>query len=296
MTAQSNLPRSQHPPLVVGGTGGSGTRVVSRLLSEAGVMMGFDCNHERDTLTFTYFFKHPHWFASTFGTNQASYPHLHALHEKISFGRLPTTPREIRLYLWAGLDHMIRRYWYKYNLLWVLNRVRKLVFTKPISYDTRWGWKESHATFHLSDIASYYRAPRYIHIIRNGLDMAYSRTHQELADWGHYFDLDRRDTSPRNIFECWYRFNKYAIETGTRLFGSRFLLVRFEELCTDKERAVKELLAFSGIGPEKATPEIIGIPRLPPSVGRYRENDQSWIDKEVLRKLGELGCSRSEEP
>ena len=291
MNDTNAVPRARHMPLVVGGTGGSGTRLVSRLLSEGGVMMGFDCNKERDTLTFTHLFKHPRWFGPTFGTDQSIHPRLHALHEKISFARMPSTEQEIRLYLMAGMNHMVSRYWYKYHLLWVLKRAGKLLFTKPISYDRRWGWKESHTTFHLQGIAAYYLEPKYIHIIRNGLDMAYSRTHQELADWGHCFGLNRRDTSPRNIFECWYRFNKYALETGRRLFGSRFLAIRFEELCTQNRPQVQKLFAFCELDPNTATPKIIGIPRLPPSVGRYRKNDQSWIDTEVLSKLGELGYS-----
>lgn len=50
-------------PVVVGALGGSGTRLIARILMESGFFMGSDLNRERDNLWFTLLFKRPRWFA-----------------------------------------------------------------------------------------------------------------------------------------------------------------------------------------------------------------------------------------
>ena len=44
-------------PIAVGGVGGSGTRLVARLLRDLGFFLGADLNESEDTLWFTHLFK-----------------------------------------------------------------------------------------------------------------------------------------------------------------------------------------------------------------------------------------------
>ena len=48
-----------HPPIAVGGVGGSGTRLVAELLTSLGVFMGGDLNDAGDNLWFTLLLKRP---------------------------------------------------------------------------------------------------------------------------------------------------------------------------------------------------------------------------------------------
>ena len=49
------------PPLVIGGLGGSGTRVVADILLAQGWYLGQDLNRAKDNLLFTLLFKRPYW-------------------------------------------------------------------------------------------------------------------------------------------------------------------------------------------------------------------------------------------
>jgi len=52
-------------PVVVGGLGGSGTRVVAEILIEFGFYLGSDLNAANDNLWFTLLFKRPRWFVGS---------------------------------------------------------------------------------------------------------------------------------------------------------------------------------------------------------------------------------------
>ncbi len=55
--------RNPNRPLVaIGGMGGSGTRLIARILVECGIYMGSDLNEALDNLVFTRLFKDPVWF------------------------------------------------------------------------------------------------------------------------------------------------------------------------------------------------------------------------------------------
>ena len=49
------------PPLVIGGLGGSGTRVVADIVLAQGWYLGQDLNRAKDNLLFTLLFKRPYW-------------------------------------------------------------------------------------------------------------------------------------------------------------------------------------------------------------------------------------------
>ena len=49
------------PPLVIGGLGGSGTRVVAEIVLAQGWYLGQDLNRARDNLLFSLLFKRPYW-------------------------------------------------------------------------------------------------------------------------------------------------------------------------------------------------------------------------------------------
>ena len=53
----SCFPYKQNAPVVIGGVGGSGTRLIAECLKEAGYLMGADMNGANDNLWFTLLFK-----------------------------------------------------------------------------------------------------------------------------------------------------------------------------------------------------------------------------------------------
>lgn len=282
--------RNLKRPIVIGGSGGSGTRVVAEVLIRAGVYLGHDLNKANDDLLFTYLFKRPSHFDRLTSENLHTYDPLYTIHERLLLGRLPSTIKGWLLLLEAGWDHVFREKYY--DLHWVLSRWQRVIlYTSPI-LPRFWGWKEPHNMFFLCGIHAHYPNSRYIHVLRHGLDMAYSSNQQQLRNWGGKFHLDSNDSTPRNRFEFWCRSNKFAINTAQRCFSDRFFIVKLEDLCLQKESVINRLFDFVGLDCDAiASSDILNIPRLPSSYQRYRNFDLGWIDSEVEFNLSELGYS-----
>jgi len=49
-------------PVIIFGVGGSGTRIMAKLLSELNYYIGNDLNEALDNMTFTFLFRRPSWF------------------------------------------------------------------------------------------------------------------------------------------------------------------------------------------------------------------------------------------
>ena len=56
----------QNGPVVIGGIGGSGTRVIAEIVALFGFYLGRDLNDASDNLTFTLLFKRPQWFRKNY--------------------------------------------------------------------------------------------------------------------------------------------------------------------------------------------------------------------------------------
>lgn len=273
-------------PIVIGASGGSGTRVISEILIRSGVYLGQDLNKANDNLLFTYLFKQPGRFAKDLDSLDPMHKEIFAVHEKLLLGKTPSRVSEFKVILRAGWDHVYN--FRRYNWKWILQRLLKIVRSKPLD-PIIWGWKEPNTVFFLHGLRAYCPSAKFILVLRNGLDMAYSKNDQQLRHWSTYFQMDYNDLSPQNMFEYWYRLNKWAIVTGRNLFADDFLVVRHEDLCLRRDAAMQELFDFIGIDINKISSHVRELPQLPRSYGRYRKFDTKWIDSEVRRKLADLG-------
>jgi hypothetical protein len=282
-------PSTKLAPIVIGGSGGSGTRVVAEILIRSGVYLGCDLNKSNDNLLFTYFFKRSNLILGRGEQRVLECKRLFTLHERLLFGHPPTL-REWGLILKAGLEHALDLDFYGWR--WVLQRWSNMMWGKvATSASSLWGWKEPNSMFFLREIRNCYPKAKYILLLRNGLDMAYSDNSQQLENWGSYFEVDPNDSSPLNRFEYWYRSNLEAVDTLQTLYDDDFLIIRFEDLCLDKSSTIRELISFAGLDCNEAKTTIWNIPQLPNSHGRYRRFDTNWINQETKDKLAEIGYS-----
>ncbi|MDY6882074.1 MAG: sulfotransferase [Thermodesulfobacteriota bacterium] len=271
-------------PVVIGGNGGSGTRAVAQILISSGMCLGRDLNKANDNLLFTYLFRHKRLFENRINRFDDRQRRLFDLHEKLLLGGAPTTREELRIVFGMGWRHAFGRY----NPVWVSKRWLRMFLSrtvKPIS----WGWKEPNSMYFLPGLRDKYPGSKFVLVLRNGLDMSFSKNNRQLKYWGKAFGVDPEDFSPLNRFEFWYRSNKQAIELGEELFGEDFLSLHLETLCLNKSECVRELIEFAGFDFNNSPKDILDIPRLPKSYNRYQNHDTRWIDQSVKEKLAELG-------
>jgi hypothetical protein len=71
-----------------------------------------------------------------------------------------------------------------------VNKLRenfKLLTNDTIKKLDGWGWKEPNTYIILEKLNEYYPNMKYIHLIRNGLDMAFSENQNQVKLWDLYF-------------------------------------------------------------------------------------------------------------
>jgi hypothetical protein len=196
----SHLPGTLAPPVAVGGVGGSGTRIVANLLRAAGVHLGDDLNGSSDTLWFSLLFKR----AEILRCDEAE---LDALADILA-GALAGTARfdEATVQRILRLAHGGRAP--LHDEPWLEERARSLIAAgsspgeRPVR---RWGWKEPNT--HVVIERLWHRLPtlRYVHVVRHGLEMAYSANQNQLRLWGEQVLGSPGPVTPERSLAYWCR-------------------------------------------------------------------------------------------
>jgi hypothetical protein len=73
-----------------------------------------------------------------------------------------------------------------------LSEFEQLIFNSDqlkLSNYIGWGWRNPLSHIYLDFLSQYFKNLKYIFIIRNGLDMAYSNNQNQLINWGSFFNV-----------------------------------------------------------------------------------------------------------
>jgi hypothetical protein len=193
-------------PVVIGGVGGSGTRVAAKMVEALGYFVGDDLNHAHDNMR----------LARRFNEIQS---------------RVPGPPDGA-----ADID----------DILETFEREMHAGFSGQSDRRAGWGWKVPANFFILPQLARRYGAFRYVHVIRHGLDMALSSNQNQTRNFGHHYGVDAAARPlPEAALAYWIRANTLALETARRL-GVDHLVLNFDRLCTAPGAEVGNLLRFLG--------------------------------------------------
>lgn len=224
-------------PLVIGGIGGSGTRVVARLVRHAGYDLGTDLNRSEDAVQLRLF--HLAWVN----------PFLAA--EKRGGTLSPEQTRQMN------------------------EDFRRAVgahFAGCTTSNSRWGWKAPRSIYLLPFLHSHFPKMKFIHVIRDGRDMALSKNQSQLRKHGAVL-LNRWErwfnSEPVNSLLVWHRVNLRAASYGETALRGNYHLLRFEEMCQQPIETTARLFLFLGAdadAKQTASAEISA----PSSVGRWR--------------------------
>lgn len=236
-------------PIAVGGVGGSGTRLVTQLLQAAGCWMGDQLNSTSDDMRFN------RWLVSMEAL-AASEPDFH---------------ERLRAYLHEVAD------------------ARGLNGLDALDRASAWGWKEPNTHFTIHRIALRIPNIRYVHVMRNGLDMAFSANQQQVQMWGDHLLGHPVDGSPRHSLRYWVLVHR-RIEANCMRLGERFLMLNYERLCMQPGDELPKLLEFAGIAPIDRTLASLRPMITPPdSIGRHREHGLHVFDPSDVDYVRSLG-------
>ena len=222
-------------PNVIGATGGSGTRVMAKILRAGGMFTGEKLNDYEDAVELGFY--SDRWIDG-YVANGGDPP--------------AGERREMTADLAAVLaDHLS---------------------TLPEGA-VAWGWKEPRSIYLLRFWNETMPGLRFLHFVRDGRDMAFSENQNQLKKHGKAVlgDELRKAKTPVRSIALWNRVNAAAADYGERELGPRYLRVRFEDLCAEPGATVARVYEFFGLeGDAVAIGEAEVRP--PKTLGRWRSH------------------------
>jgi hypothetical protein len=248
-------------PVVIGATGGSGTRVIARLARHAGYDLGRNLNSAEDALEFYSF--HEKW-----------------INPFVSAERRGTALSK------SDAEQMEREFQF------ALERHQPAA----LRTDKRWGWKAPRSIYLLPFLHRQLPNLKFIHVLRDGRDMVLSPNQNQLRKHAAAI-LTWRERFFRPIPErallLWGRVNAAAAEFGESNLRENYLRVRFEDLCARPVETTAHIMNFLGA---RVDPEPIARAEISPptTLQRWRTYPESLISGlealggDFLRKFGYL--------
>ena len=100
---------------------------------------------------------------------------------------------------------------------------------------TRWGCKSTFMIHHTEVVRKYHRTPKFIHLVRDGRDVAVSARD---SVFNHFH--------PHYVSLLWVRQQREAMQLSRELPADQFMTVHYEKLIADPEKEVRRLCGFIG--------------------------------------------------
>jgi hypothetical protein len=280
---------NEDAPIVVGGLGGSGTRVIAQLMRESGIYIGNYLNEPLDNLWFTLLFRRPKTIINP--DNEDLLPLVNIFHKRMS-GNYKWNLSEQKI-LWSCAYEFIKcNYVKSKRFSFPIKTLRSFYKDYFIPSRLPWGWKEPNSHIFLELLIKQYSNLKYIHVIRHPLDAVYGSNQLQIQNWKHLFRIEEGDR--RHEMLLYYQAaNRHAITIAKRL-GERFMLIRLEDLCSDSEYWINRLLAFWNIEPnEDLLERLYKIPNKERVYPKYLNKDYSDVHQLASSVAEEFGYAKS---
>ena len=274
-----------HPPVVIGGVGGSGTRLIASILKDVGFFLGADLNRAHDNLWFTLLFKRRELWPLEL--HESELTHLLEIFLDLMLRRKDISAEDRQL-----VGQMANHERPKHDVEWLRERLQSILAVAAAD-EVRpglWGWKEPNTHVFLPVLLSRIGDFKYVHVMRHGVDMAFSRNQNQLEFWGEQL-LGRAPNidDPVDSLSYWCTAHKRVLEL-TSPMKDRFLLLNYDKFCREPARELPLLLKFLGLDANDfQLEELVGENLMPRSLGRHMKLDISVFpssDLDYVRSLG----------
>lgn len=265
-------------PIAAGGVGGSGTRVVARILQDLGLFLGADLPGSLDTL----------WYALLFGRRDVLLDDEARLAELAGlFARQMSDPRPLDTAETALVRQLAAEPRHQHDRAaleaWADSFIAHGRTGGP---QPSWGWKVPYTFVLIDRLLGLWPELRYVHIVRDGRDMAFSENQNQLGKWGPVYLNRNVEIAPPDALSYWCAVHRRMERVAARYPG-RVHFLSFEALLAEPRPVVAELCRFVGAEP---APDLVGrlAGRVEPrrSRGRYKDHDISGFRAEDLAYLG----------
>lgn len=278
-------------PVAIGGVGGSGTRLFAEILWNFGYFMGDDLNSAHDNLLYTLLFKRQNLFSPQ-GRNDDELELLFSVFTRYMSGEWNFTTDEVAKV--EACVHVPRPSlspeWLQARFDALMRRSSGVPNDMPQAAERVWGWKEPNTHVFVDCFLKANPGLVYFHVVRNGLDMAFSSNQNQIATWGTLaFGKTIEKVTPKISLEYWVKVHRRILDLE-RNFPNRIFLINFDSFCKSPGKGLRFLINKLRIDcTEERIARIRSLVRPPPSIGRYKKYDIDQFNAEdvlFVRKLG----------
>jgi hypothetical protein len=232
-------------PLLIGGMGGSGTRVYRAIAEAAGYRMlvapwvrRIRSDNLHDNLPMAKYF-YNRWIDRY-------------LKKELSDSELKMMRASCKAWLWLCGPLMYNR-----NL---------------------WGWKNPRTILLIPFFNQMYPAMRFIHVIRDGRDHAFHPRFPYVAHQGCLLSgVEIQLPDPQRKGLVWSRVNQIAEAYAREHLQDRYIQSTLEKLCSDPVGEVTRILAFLGTSDREVAERTARLVKTPSSLGRWRSQSLDQI-------------------
>ncbi|WP_159107377.1 sulfotransferase [Azospirillum sp. B506] len=157
----------------------------------------------------------------------------------------------------------------------------------------RWGWKEPNTHIVVDRLRKVLPTLKYIHVIRNGLDMAHSENQNQPRLWGSHVLGGRKQSiiTPRYSLKYWCAVHRRVMRISEEKSNhGRFLIIKYEHLCASPQTTIGEICNFLSYDVSRKELEELSLIVSPPaSIGRWRKAGTDIFDREDVDYAASLG-------
>lgn len=269
--------------MAIGGVGGSGTRIVAAMLEKLGFFIGGDLNEANDNLWFTLFFKR----SEILSASDEEFTRLVRIFISKMTNSVARDERLSRM-----LNALADRDRPQHTREWLNERVQSFLdrSTDTVGGTGRWGWKEPNTHIVIDRMRCCVPRLKYIHVIRNGMDMAFSANQNQLTVWGPTLLGKDFGMTPRHSLKFWCVAHRRILAVAKTMLPD-FLLLNYDDMCRAPERSIAALLDFLDVKPaaQDMITDLTQLIRPPESLGRHRHHSRQTFDAEDLAYVRDLG-------
>ena len=275
-------------PVAVGGVGGSGTRLIAQILADLGYAIGDDLNGSNDNLTFTLLFKTPR----AVDADDAVFDDLWTVFRSAMTRR--GAPLDLRTAgHWRDIGRILasegRALHSTQCLQERLGHLEKTLTAQASGTPRLWGWKEPNTHLVVDRLLERDPSLSYIHVVRHGVDVAFSANQNQLEMWGPRILGRPVELTPHDSLAYWVATHR-RIEALAAREPRRVLLLNYDALCHDPDPHLRRMLSFLNIWPRRLFLPTAAARITPqPTHGRYRGQDLSQFDSEDLAYVRYMG-------
>ncbi|MGV8932026.1 MAG: sulfotransferase family protein [Luteimonas sp.] len=265
------------PPVAIGGVGGSGTRLIAELVRNSGVFMGRDLNESCDLLWFTLLFKRN-------GTHDLGDEDFNRLADILAAGLVGGSPldacsREQTLLLGSEA----RPKHPQEEMRAVADTL--LAATELPAHGLRWGWKEPNTHVFIDRLWQRLPELRYVHVVRHGIDMAFSSNQNQLAIWGARTLGDEAPSSPTRSLKYWCNVHR-RMQDLLASNPDRMYWLDYDAFCRDPQDGFERLRRFLELT-DAPSPDLSSVRS--PGEARHASQDLAIFPQEDLDYVKALG-------